>query len=268
MIKPFIWMFGIENFRTRVFQLLCTMIVAIALAALFRLAGTFFNLDILVADALALIVLVSAICIIQGYFWEVTHCIVNREVSIEANNIYSGKIKKVYKITLPKFKLRRFLWRGIASIVASLLLVVPYLILVYTTLFMGLFSSPFFNGQVMFWGYLVSYTILLIFYFVSMPAVFWNYAAKDSVTAVWELGRIIYLMESYPGKYILNTVLFAIVYILNSFALFGMQLFLESFNLDSNWVILIQILVQYLIYLYLLHVYAYLIGTIAPPEEA
>lgn len=271
MFQPFVWMFKAEGYGKSVLQLFGVLISLTLLSALLFFSINFVHFSYyapFVMVILSILAFLSIALIFQGYFWEVTNCVINREVSLEANNIYSGKIKKNYIVTLPEFKIFKLWWRGVASSFASVLLVLPYLLLVYTTLFTGLFCSPLFNGHAMFWVYIASYTALLIFYFVSMPAVFWNYAAKNSVTAVWELRRIIYLMESYPGKYILNSVLFAIVYLLNAALIYGVKLFLISIGLDDIYVVLIQTFIGYIISFYLLYVYAYLLGTIVPPEEA
>ena len=145
MFEPFIWMFKAENFNKRVLQLFLSMLLLIIIALVLYAVSAFLINDFYIKYTLlilAAIFYISSSLVVQGYFWELTSSIISRDVDIIANNIYSGKIKSVFVISLPEFKPAKFIWRGFASIIASIMMVLPYALLVFSTAFTGVFTLP------------------------------------------------------------------------------------------------------------------------------
>ena len=213
--------------------------------------------------------------LIQGYFWELTASIISRDVDIAASNIYSGKIKSIFKISIPEFKPFAFIWRGFASVIASILMFVPFVLLVMSTLYTQIFFLPYDNIEFYHKLYAISYNIIYFLFFSLIPALLWNYAKQNSVVAVWDLRKAMYLLETYPLKYIWNSILFILFYLFNYAILYVVQKYIFNLNfvkIASTGVlsmsIFLFIFVTYLIYLYSLHVYSYLLGTIAPISES
>ena len=117
MFEPFIWMFKAENFNKRVLQLFLSMLLLIIIALVLYAVSAFLINDFYIKYTLlilAAIFYISSSLVVQGYFWELTSSIISRDVDIIANNIYSGKIKSVFVISLPEFKPAKFIWRGFA----------------------------------------------------------------------------------------------------------------------------------------------------------
>ena len=282
MFEPFIWMFKTKDFFKRYMQLLVAVVASLGLAIISYFLGTLFtwnsNFSIFFYVLSALLPLVL-IFFIQGYFWELTAKIISRDVDIAANSIYSGKIKTIFIIDLPDFKPFRYIWRGIASVFASILMFIPFILLVVSSFYTKIFFLPYDNIEFYHRLYAISYNVIYFIFFALVPAMLWNYAKQDSVTAVWDFRKAIYLFENYPLRYIGNTILFILFYIVNYYLLAGfavvngIQSFFATHSLEflSSTVacvcILLFFLVMYVVYLYSLHVYAYLLGTIAPPTE-
>ena len=113
MFEPFIWMFKAENFNKRVLQLFLSMLLLIIIALVLYAVSAFLINDFYIKYTLlilAAIFYISSSLVVQGYFWELTSSIISRDVDIVANNIYSGKIKSVFVISLPDFKPAKFIW--------------------------------------------------------------------------------------------------------------------------------------------------------------
>lgn len=283
MFEPFIWMFKTKNFLDRYIQLFVSVIVVLLLAVLSYVIGSvipstvsaskfFYILSALLPLLLALM--------IQGYFWELTAKIISRDVDIEASNIYSGKIKNIFIIELPEFKPFSFVWRGFASVIASILMLVPFILLVISSFYTQIFFLPYDNIEIYHKMYAISYNVVYFLFFALVPAMLWNYAKQNSIVAVWDIRKAIYLLETYPFRYIINTVLFILFYLLNYYLLAGFALVngVQAFILKAQYLsifssaatsigIILFISVIYIIYLYSLHVYAYLLGTIASYTE-
>lgn len=275
MLEPFVWMFRNKDFKKRFLQLCLTLIVAllILIGLLFStnvIEFTFINGQIL--NILLVVVCFFTSLIIQGYFWELTSNIISRNWDISASNVYSGKIKARYFIDLPKFNVIRFLWRGLASVVATTMMMLPFVLVIYTFVL----TTPAFNFDVEYIEelsvvYQVSCGIVLVMLFIALPALLWNYAKRDSVFAVWNFPKAFYLIDSYPLQYIKNLILFVIFYLLNTGIIYLLNYFfmiVMQLSPQENPFVYIMIgIISTFMYLYSLHVYAYLLGTIAPVSE-
>lgn len=261
ILKPFIWMFETENFGKRIMQLLRVLILFFILTYICYFTSgmvQFNNFQKLLLCVAACVFYSFGWLIIQGYFWELTAKVISRDMDIEANNVYSGKIKSIYTVHLPEFKPMTFLWRGIASVVASIIMVLPYAMLVYSTMFTESFLMPWDNIQSYHHIYFVSYNLLYLAFFAFMPAMLWNYAKQNSVFAVWNIPKAVYLLENYFFRYVGHTILFVLFYILNCVILYWVY---QTFGNTAAYI------VSAILYLYSLHVYAYLLGTITPVAE-
>lgn len=275
MFEAFIWMFKAENLKKHLLYFLLTYCSFFLAAMIFSVAAYFlqkyFIFSILCYLIAALLFIAPSLCI-QGYFWELTSNIISRDVDIKAANVYNGKIKQVFKIELPTLNTCKFIWRGIASIVATILMFLPFVMLVVTTYFTGVFLLPMVNIGNYESTYLTSYLFLYLFLSSFIPALLWNYARQDSVVAVWNIRKAIFIMGNYTGKYIWNTLLFIVFYVLNYAVIAGIGFLLRVYDgLALDVTAVIRILLFYLlsmaVYFYSLYVYAYLLGTIAPPAE-
>ena len=278
MLEPFIWMFKAENFKIRYLQLLISIAIFLSAAVVAYAIGSALPASSGAANTFLIISFVLPallVFLIQGYFWELTASIISRDVDIAASNIYSGKIKSIFKISIPEFKPFAFIWRGFASVIASILMFVPFVLLVMSTLYTQIFFLPYDNIEFYHKLYAISYNIIYFLFFSLIPALLWNYAEQNSVVAVWDLRKALYLLETYPLKYIWNSILFILFYLFNYAILYVVQKYIFNLNfvkIASTGVlsmsIFLFIFVTYLIYLYSLHVYSYLLGTIAPISES
>lgn len=286
MLEPLIWMFKAENFKKHFFYLLIICIVYVLLALGFLVLTAIFgsNVDFVTSLSLKLVnlaILLIPILCLTGYFWSLTDNIINRENDITANNIYNGKLKVLNIIELPEFNFLRFVWRGIASIVATILLCLP-VIMFYGSLTINLPDvSDFYGWTPLQLSIFTSIITLLIAIFI--PALLWNYARRDSIVAVWNLPKAIYIIGNYSGTYFKNTFLFVASSYLNSYLikiftnLIGLNfttsaasnggILLSISGSDIILPLILTILVFYVSGIYWIYVNAYILGTIAPPNE-
>lgn len=256
MFKAFTWMFQTENFKKQFFTIFLGGLLIYALG--FGLIFTGIQWLIPVAYLVSIIPTLYVL----GYFWNLAEQIINREMEIQANSIYNGKIKNLFTITLPELNFLRNIWRGIASIFAIILLILPFIGLLWLVNKNGTFAPAYFT-------LMFAYLILLT------PAMLWNYAYRDSVIAVWNLRKVIYIIGNYFFSYIGRVGLMVLIGLINYIIDFGLSKLLpttaeQMANLGVLSVIstIFICLVFGIKYLYFVFVNAYLLGTIAPTSEA
>ena len=272
LIEPFVWMFRIAEFKKHIRFLFLYVAISVAVAFLavnicnvFRLNGS----AGLVLIIIALLSVLQLTLFISGYFWDLAENIIDRDTDIVAANIYDRKIRTVEKITLPEIKVLNMIWRGFASIVATILMTVPYILLSIISIVPTLFS-PVGNTIIP----AIAPIALVIMVIVLCPALLWNYAKQNSVVAVWNIPKAIYIIGNYPFRYMGKILLIGFIYFVLSFISSSVAAMLaiskpESISDISNInLILIYFGISQFMCLYFIYVYAYLIGTIAPPEEA
>ena len=163
MLEPFIWMFKAENFGKRYLQLLIAIVIFTLIAILTNLIGASLPKESGAANTFLIISIASPILLIfliQGYFWELTAGIISRDIDIMASNIYSGKIKSVFKIKIPDFNPFSFIWRGFASIIASILMFIPFILLVMSTQYTQVFFLPYENAEFYHKIYAICYNVI------------------------------------------------------------------------------------------------------------
>lgn len=276
-------MFKAKYFFDRYIRLFVSIIIVLFIAVLSYLLAIFFSDAVSVSKVfytISMLLPVLLALMIQGYFWELTAKIISRDIDIEASSIYSGKVKNVFIIDLPDFRPFSFVWRGFASVIASILMFVPFALLFLSSQYTQLFFLPNDNAEFYQKIYAISYNVIYFLLFALIPAMLWNYAKQNSIVAVWDIRKAIYLLETYPIKYIINTILFILFYLLNYYVIAGFALingiqrlifkvnYTNFFASVSNCIgVILFISVIYIIYLYSLHVYAYLLGTIASYKE-
>ncbi len=278
MIQPFIWMFKHKDFKEHFWYLAGILIKffipAIILSIFLFLFPNFLQINFQIALLILTALLFAApfLCL-QGYMWKLTENIISRDWDIVANSVYNGKIKQVYKIELPELKTFKLIWRGIASVVANILMAIPLIMLLLISGFIGAIGCRFFNMSV-FANPAYPYALIgaVLIYWFLIPAFLWNYANRDSVVAVWNLRKAIYIAGNYTGKYILNSTIFCIFNFIISFFISLIQTILSFGQALTNTAFLFVILlligiIIYFIYIYCIYVDAYLLGTIAPPHE-
>lgn len=268
MLKPFIWMFKQIDFKSywQYFILLYFkfVIIAIIIAGIAYKVTMHYSIISIILSIIAVLCLITPCIYILGYFWELTENIINRELDIWGESIYNGKLKEVYKITLPELNTKTFLIRGMASIVATFLILIPCAILLSSGTFIVSFSNlPQEN-----------LLVIVAFIYFFLPALFWNYADKNSIFAVWNIRKAIYIIGNYTGRYFLNVILLVIFNVI-CFLFFSILFKLLQFNdliynIQNPITIILCFLyltIYYIINIYILHVNAYLLGTITQVGE-
>lgn len=267
-MEIFLWMFKEKTFKNHYFKLLfCTLglnILAIILAVLLYIfAFDKFILELFFYITLFFLFLIPNL-LPTGYFWELTEKIIDRESDIQANSIYGGRIKKTYKFELPEFNIAKFIWRGFASIVANIIMVIPYILL----LFLGIKNDSFYTfPQIL--------IISMILFALLVPALLWNYAKQDSVFAVLNIPKAVNIIGNYPFRYLKTIILLFIIYFINAFldeVVIKMILPYIRGTFDFKDILIILGVIIYSIFViiksfYLIFVNAYLLGTLAPECE-
>ena len=284
MLEPLIWMFKAENFKKHFFILLKIEVILfilglllIGIAAPFRQEN--FAVILLITGILCFI---ASFLFLQGYFWELTECVIQRDIDVSANNLYDGKIKKIYTIKLPVMDWKKILWRGVASIVASLVLFLPLFFIFIGLSITAVETISLFNmtkDQI-----ILMYKGLAVFICLFIPPLLYNYAARDSVFAVLNLPKAVYLIGNYTWQYTKNTFLFLLftsvyAYIIKLITnIFSLNLSTSTLTSGHNVISvsaqniilsgIIALLISFIFRIYFIFVNAYLLGTIAPEEEA
>ena len=275
MIQPFIWMFKHKDFKEhfRYFvRVLLMFFISNIILTFFLLTG-----HQIIAKHIQLILIIVSFFLyaapflcLQGYMWELTGNIISRDWDIVANSVYNGKIKQVYKIEFPETKTLRLIWRGIASVVANILMAIPLILLLLISGVLGVLGCKIFNTSV-FANPAYPFALIgaVLMYWFLIPAFLWNYAHRDSVVAVWNLRKAVYIAGNYTGKYILNSTIFCIFNFVVSFLVQVLFILGQiSPTIPFIFVILHTVgVISYFIYIYCIYVDAYLLGTIAPPHE-
>lgn len=271
MFEAFKWMFKNEKFREHVFYLIKIPFIYILIAVLLAV-GAFYIKDLFLIAAILMIIAAVILLMLlplfyQGYFWELTMCITERKIDFSAPEIYKkGSIKEIASVELPELSAKRFIWRGIASIVATLLLIYPLAILFGISVF-SMKTGFNMNIEAMFAAYGFAFAFIGFF----IPALLWNYAVRDSVVAVWNVPKAIHIIGCYTVKYIWNILLMMFVCIANNFILMFISKISEAVIMDSGVASLTALIIYgityFAMYIYMIFVNSYLIGTIAPPGE-
>ena len=288
MFDFLIWMFENKDFKKHFLKLFCLIFIfwfpLFIITACIYMHNELFSAQIILYLKLAFIIalLLPFICV-SGYFWSLTDNIIFRDTDIVTNSIYNKKIAIKNIIKLPEWNTKKFLWRGIASIVATVIMYIPFILVV---------GSSYLNvaESAEYWKWSGEQTAMFtngiaIFAALFIPALLWNYARRNSVFAVLNIPKAVYIMGNYPFRYIKNTALFIIIYfiytiIVTSFAnvmgfskelcanVDGYIVFSVTTDFTNIFIKLaILILGCYFISLYFMYVFAYLLGTLAPNDE-
>ena len=287
LIEPFIWMFRVKNFKYHYFFLTITAIISwLLMYIIYLVSGGFFTIGNLIYDISILVVeivlfLVPILCL-TGYFWCLTDNIIGRDLEAIFSNVYDGKVSIKNVIELPEWNIFKFIWRGIASIFASLIMYIPFsllLILIVCNLSILLVLWDLDPMQVT-----IATSIFVVLFALLIPGLLWNYGRRDSVVAVLNVPKAIYLMETYPLKYFFNSFLIVLFAVARSYIIriaifaigcgailttnFTTPAQLDSLMYSDIFMIYLAILiVGYVVDCYWIFVNAYLLGTIAPPSE-
>lgn len=279
MFEAFIWLFYKDDFKNHFFRLFSLIFIfwipLFIVASIIYLNRSLFDEQILFYIGIIFTIgLILPFFAITGYFWELTESIINRETDIVANNIYNNKILTKNIIDLPAWNLRKFIWRGFASIVATIIMYIPY-ILLFTALKIRI---PMIAA---YWGWsseqtMIITSVLVIFSCLLIPGLLWNYARRDSVVAVLNIPKAFDLMCNHTIRYILHSVLLVIVYFISSFLTSYLSVILGiSGNLDmladgyfiAAVKLIILLLSCHLINIYFIFIYAHILGTLFPTYE-
>ena len=279
MFEAFLWMFKKDDFKNHFLKLFSLIFIfwipLFIIASIIYLNRTFFDEQVLFYIGIAFAIgLILPFLGITGYFWELTESIINRETDIVANNIYNNKIHIKNIIDLPDWNLRKFIWRGFASIVASIIMYIPF-VLFFTALKIRI---PMIAA---YWGWTSEQTMiitsaLVIFSCLLIPGLLWNYARRDSVVAVLNIPKAFDLMCNHTIRYILHSLLLVIVYFISSFltsylsAILGitgnMDMLADGYFIAAVKLILLM-LCCHIINIYFIFIYAHILGTLFPTYE-
>lgn len=268
MLEPFIWMFKTSGIKKHCIYLysvfiaffLFTGILVYLLNSLdsFLLFKPYINI-------IWFICLLLLFLFFQGYFFNLVENIIMRDWDIESTTVYSKKVKTVFKISLPELNIFKIFWRGIASSVAIILLLLPFILLVTTS------NAIFVLSKLSSLFVILIYLFLLLFF----PALLWNYSTRNSIVAVFNYRKAIYIMGNYTGSYIKNILLGIIYYLIDGwFINIIVNIFAKNriFFAEHHGINLVYGLILLVIfftnYIYSLYVNAYLLGTIAPVDES
>ncbi len=288
LLEPFIWMFSVKNFKRHFLYLLLVGIICWAISFIIFnfIGGDFFFTSNLILNILfillEIILFLTPILCITGYFWCLTDNAIRRDTDVLLNRVYDGKTSNLKNIImLPDWNLFRFIWRGIASVFASIIMYIPFVLLMILVLINLSVIASFWNlnnAQIT-----IAIGILMFMLALLIPGLLWNYARRDSVLAVLNFPKAIYLMESYPKKYFLNTFLIVLFSLARSFIIriilfaLGLGAAVTSTAVPNSYAELIGsqfmiacvvcLIVGFIIDTYWIFVNAYLLGTIAPPSE-
>ena len=260
LFEPFVWMFKYKLFKKHylylfLFTLIClfmAFIIPYLLVKFINIFGIQYYITIL-----SVVLVLIPLLILQGYFWELTEAFIERDIDIKSANIYNGRIKEIFIIEFPEIRAFKLIWRGIASIVATFLLSLPFWFMIY-------------SGNVTKLT-LVNQLICYVFWCLFVPALLWNYAHRDSVVAVWNLRKAIYLMGNYPFRYVWKILLIVANFAVDYYALTYLIKIFGLFSPEMSVVYILKlasvILLATIKYLYDIYVCAYLLGTLAPVDE-
>ena len=166
-MESFVWMFKKEGFKKH-FAYLFIMTVLFFMVSFGLIVQKSFILSLI-----GILIIFLSLFLLLGYMWELTGNVIDRTFDINANQIYDGKIKKVYNIELPELDIKKFIWRGFASVVANIILFIPYVLLIYIGMT---------NGTVT--GFEPPLIILIVLFILLLPAILWNYAKENSIFSV------------------------------------------------------------------------------------
>ena len=274
-MEAFTWMFRTEGFKKHYLFLCLSGIVLFLLSGIFGY-GAYYSLNLHNMLITILLAVIAIFCFISmgllpsGYFWYLTCSAAERQQDFQYSNVYDGTFKETIKVELPEIKPFAFIWRGFASFVATMLLIYPVLILIVITAagsaFSGLNNLP---------ALFVSYGFFFLFLGMLIPGLLWNYAVRNSIIAVWNIPKAIHLLGTYTGRYVLHTALYLLIcFTLNILFTWLKGLFgIDDYAIMSGDIAsIIKAFVFYYLVLnpifsYILFVYAYLLGTIAPSGE-
>lgn len=264
MFKAFYWMFQKPE-NKKVFIKNCTILFGILLIFMFILCAMMY----LVFTGSVLSFLMIFICpllmipglLTCGYFWELTSNVIERKTDIISSNIYGGRVKLAENIEIPAIKFFSYIWRGIAGSFAILIMETPVIVLlVYIIIF----------GKQQLFPALIAIQILI--WFLS-PGLFWNYAKNNSIFSMFNLYAAGHLFENKPGRYIWNSVLIILTWLMFTvivgFAEYAIGLPARSDinNMTDIIKFVLSTLIFYLPYVYVQHVYAFLIGTLGNSND-
>ena len=262
-------MFKAENFTSHIQYLFKLVLISFILSCITLIIPYLFdnpNISLFISVLQYGIPLIISLAL-TGYFWELTENVINRKTDIIASNVYQkNSFKHILTIELPELNFRKFLWRGFASIVATIIFLYPLVMLILFSLFGAGLSGNFNIDTVM------AYIGCYIFIGYLVPALLWNYAYRNSVFSMINIPKAVHIIGTYPFKYTVNVfillIFVAIQYII-SISL-GMVFGISAAALKSgmSFFSILYTFITSLFYIYWIYVNAYLIGTIVPADEA
>ena len=287
-IEPLTWMFKTPNFKQHFlrligFSFLCWVLLSVLLLIMNNLSVGAGLISSIIAVIAAIILIIVPGLLITGYFWCLTDNIIDRGLDADINSIYNGRNAKFKNvITLPDWDIKKILWRGVASVVATIILCTPFIELIILFVINQTVITDFWNIDTQFVSIILCVVLLLSV--ILIPALLWNYARRDSIVAVLNFPKAIYIIATYTGKYLGNAFLFIFYSIIQLFVFIGISLLFGTSITEPSQIsncascltslgdgleikAVIANIIFFIICVYRLFVDAYLLGTIAPPSE-
>jgi len=276
MFEPFIWMFKTPDFKRNYIKLVICSIILLLISTvcilwLHNTITVFNNKTIFSVYAYSILLLILKILpfiLLLGYFWELTSNIIDRDFDVNAGSIFNGKIQTINKFTFPNWDPFKFVWRGFASIVATSIMAIPWTVLL-TMYITGNIAQNYTPASFMANIDTIYKPIVLLalIYTFLLPGLFWNYASKNSVFSALNIHKAVYIAGNYTFRYLINSFLFIAICCL----FWDISIIFINPNLIFNPQISFSyIIVQILLIIknaFLIHIQAYLLGTITPPSE-
>lgn len=266
------WMFNEKDFKTHFSYLLkYTVIFAVLIILLAITTLNIGNKNPILLYITLFMILIIALCFLcfpLGYFWELTDKIIYRKTDIIASNIYDNKIKHVNLIEFPELNIWKFIWRGFASIIANIIMFIPYI---------SIIAIAITNSHDIESINLTTITILNILFMLFIPALLWNYARKNSIVSTLNIFIAIDILGNSTFKYLKTIILLSLVYFSNIIIdffvskifvfFFGTSIQNLPLNIPTTFGIILLILYSLIKYYYLIFVNAYILGTMMPEKN-
>ena len=267
MFKAFYWMFERKDVRNKFFKRnIYILIIAAIIALIFSLScHLIFTNTYIFYGYLGLFVTFCFTLLLSyfvlGSFWELTASVIERKTDIISSDIYGGKVSLAEFITLPEINILKFIWRGFSSSIAMIIMEIPVVILFFSTIFLRRSECIY-----------VVYAVQFLIWFLSL-GLFWNYANNNSIFSMLNIYVAGYLLENHPFKYIWNSILNIVNYAL--FYAVGIAIIVifnislkQDFNTYYDCIKFAGFeIVALVMWIYILHVQAYLVGTLSPNND-
>ena len=257
MLNAFVWMFRKKEFAKHFFYLMFFIFMALALTIASTKNLFAFNNNLALAMEFLPFVIYF---VLMGYFWDLSSEIIERERDVEASSVYNKRVSIKYNFEMPSLNFIKLAWRGFSSIVASVLIPIPYLILFYISSSSGHYDSLPTWVKIFSLGLFVSFA----------PALYWNYAKTNSVFATLNIAKAVFVMGNYTFRYISIVFVWLLLLLANFYVdsiIYNYVSVAHDINLISISILCLMSFLFIFKTAYLIFVHAYILGSLVPASE-